>query len=183
MAKRKKVINIRNDALLREIASTPLRTSMIVCAEVANSLLEEILHNHFVNHKTSSNMLESTQPLGTFSARINMAFCLGLISENLFNDLEILRKIRNDYAHSLIIENSMEQSHNDKFNNYFYVNNCFSITDKCSLNFKLRLAFVPILCALIKKVKSVKKLEIHSCELNDLSFDENDFEFLKTLYI
>ena len=38
-------------------------------------------------------------PLGSLSARIVAAFGLGVISKPEFDDLQIIRKIRNDFAH------------------------------------------------------------------------------------
>jgi len=40
-------------------------------------------------------------PLGTFSARIDTAYCLGLLSRDERGDLHLIRKIRNDFAHKL----------------------------------------------------------------------------------
>jgi DNA-binding MltR family transcriptional regulator len=40
-------------------------------------------------------------PLGTFSACINTAYCLGLLSGDEWRDLHLIRKIRNDFAHEL----------------------------------------------------------------------------------
>ncbi|OOG87040.1 hypothetical protein B0E41_04845 [Hydrogenophaga sp. A37] len=39
-------------------------------------------------------------PLGTFSSRIKAAYAMGLITKDQFIDLERLRKIRNEFAHS-----------------------------------------------------------------------------------
>lgn len=39
-------------------------------------------------------------PLGTFSSRIKAAYSLGLIDKGQFEDLEHLRKIRNEFAHT-----------------------------------------------------------------------------------
>ncbi|MBC8040763.1 MAG: transcriptional regulator [Opitutaceae bacterium] len=39
-------------------------------------------------------------PLGTFSSRIKAAYAIGLITKDQFLDLERLRKIRNEFAHS-----------------------------------------------------------------------------------
>ncbi|MCC7596730.1 transcriptional regulator [Janthinobacterium sp. FW305-129] len=39
-------------------------------------------------------------PLGTFSSRIKAAYSIGLITKEQFQDLEILRKIRNEFAHN-----------------------------------------------------------------------------------
>jgi mannitol operon repressor len=41
-------------------------------------------------------------PLGSFSSRINMAYCLGLLSRNQRKDLDIIRKVRNQFAHEFI---------------------------------------------------------------------------------
>lgn len=41
-------------------------------------------------------------PLGTFSAKISLASVLGLTVGEMWNDLSILRKLRNDYAHAIL---------------------------------------------------------------------------------
>jgi len=41
-------------------------------------------------------------PLGTFSARIDTSYCLGLLSKDESRDLHLTRKIRNDFAHKLV---------------------------------------------------------------------------------
>ena len=38
-------------------------------------------------------------PLGSFSARIDLAYALGLIGKKAARDLHLIRKIRNDFAH------------------------------------------------------------------------------------
>ena len=40
-------------------------------------------------------------PLATFSAKVRIAFSFGLISEWIYHDLEVLRKLRNQFAHTL----------------------------------------------------------------------------------
>jgi DNA-binding MltR family transcriptional regulator len=40
-------------------------------------------------------------PLGSFSAKIDTAYCLGLLSEDEYGDLHSIRHIRNDFAHKL----------------------------------------------------------------------------------
>lgn len=55
----------------------------------------------YLTARTSSSKLiwESTSPLGTFSARIRMAHALGLISDEERDHLNMLRKVRNLFAH------------------------------------------------------------------------------------
>ncbi len=51
--------------------------------------------------EASTKLLEGfNAPLGTFSARIKAAYSLGLINKSQFDDLERLRKIRNEFAHT-----------------------------------------------------------------------------------
>src|SRR5690606_37481533 len=56
-------------------------------------------------------------PLGTFSSRVLSAYCLGLISEDEFKDIEIIRKIRNDFAHNLLEISFDNQSIMDRCKN------------------------------------------------------------------
>ena len=42
-------------------------------------------------------------PLSSFSAKIDIAYSLNLITENLKGDLHILREIRNEFAHSTVM--------------------------------------------------------------------------------
>ena len=75
------------------------------CALHAASYLDNelgvMLASHFVDHaKTHKELLDGTGGLATFSARIAIAFALGLVSENVRNDLTLIRKIRNDFGHN-----------------------------------------------------------------------------------
>jgi len=42
----------------------------------------------------------SDGPLGTFSAKVDVAFALGLLSEKSRRDLHNLRKVGNEFAHN-----------------------------------------------------------------------------------
>jgi DNA-binding MltR family transcriptional regulator len=47
----------------------------------------------------SEDLFESSGPLFTLSSRIKVAYSLGWIGPETFRDLNLLRKIRNDFAH------------------------------------------------------------------------------------
>jgi len=47
----------------------------------------------------SKDLFDSSGPLSTLSSRIKVAYCLGWIGPETFRDLDLLRKIRNDFAH------------------------------------------------------------------------------------
>src|SRR5262245_51845996 len=62
--------------------------------------LGELLRSQFVDHQASvDELLVGDAPLATFSAKIKMAFCLGLIDVRVKRDLNLIRAIRNEFAH------------------------------------------------------------------------------------
>jgi hypothetical protein len=74
------------------------------CCMMAGSFLEqelgELLAVKLVGSKKFiDSMLEFNGPLGSFSARIKMAYALGLICHAAMSDLDTIRKIRNEFAH------------------------------------------------------------------------------------
>jgi len=75
------------------------------CALFATSYLDkalsDLLYCALANDKKIENdLFEGNAPLATFSARIKMAFYLGKISKVERRDLDLLRKIRNEFAHN-----------------------------------------------------------------------------------
>jgi len=48
-------------------------------------------------------LFEPFRPLSTLSSKIVMAHALGIISSDTFKELEKIRKIRNAFAHSLVV--------------------------------------------------------------------------------
>jgi mannitol operon repressor len=77
------------------------RGAALVCAAFLDERLHETLAAHFVQHKDADRLFKTDAPLSTFSARIRIAFALGLISELEYKQCEIIRNIRNDFAHKL----------------------------------------------------------------------------------
>lgn len=75
------------------------------CVLVGTSLIDLDLKNmisaHFigVHLKDQKEFLEGQGPLATFSSRIKLSYFLGLISEDTYRDCNIIRKIRNEFAH------------------------------------------------------------------------------------
>lgn len=74
------------------------------CALMAAAYLDErladLLKSYFVdNNKIINKMFDFNGPFGTFSSRIDSAYALGLLPENVRKDIHLVRKIRNDFAH------------------------------------------------------------------------------------
>jgi hypothetical protein len=78
------------------------RAIAIVGATFLETILEHILRAFLIdNEKEVDKLLRYDQPLGTFSGKITMVYCLGLIYKPVRGDLDLVRKIRNEFAHDL----------------------------------------------------------------------------------
>jgi hypothetical protein len=66
----------------------------------------ESLHKTYIqakigtSAKLASALFSYPHPLSTFAARIQLAYAYGLIGSEIYNELEKIRRIRNDCAHS-----------------------------------------------------------------------------------
>jgi len=91
------------DALNQEFAKESDRAAVILAASIADELLRALIAARLVPVSSSSDDLfdGANAPLGTFSARIEVAYRLGLVSVKFARDLHLIRKIRNDFAHNI----------------------------------------------------------------------------------
>ncbi len=72
--------------------------------------LEHILRAYLPeDEKEVNGLFEPTGPIATFSNKISLSFCLGLIDNVIKDDLTFVRKIRNRFAHDLYATFTNEQ--------------------------------------------------------------------------
>jgi hypothetical protein len=72
----------------------------LVSAAYLGEELRMLLEKMFVHSpKTIHALFEGAGPLATFSSRIDLAFAVGLLSQEPHRLLHLIRKIRNDFAH------------------------------------------------------------------------------------
>ena len=96
---------------ITELAIEGERAAVVLGASRADAVLEELLKAAMRHHPGSSdNLFDPDRPLGTFSARISLAYRLGLIDAPCEHALQMLRKIRNDFAHSAT-RATLDESH------------------------------------------------------------------------
>ena len=77
------------------------RGSVLMAAAFIEDKLGYLLESYFVeNEKICKQLLKGNGALATFSSKIDLTFLLGLIPKNIFDDLHLLRKIRNEFAHT-----------------------------------------------------------------------------------
>nr|WP_249811392.1 MltR family transcriptional regulator [Bradyrhizobium sp. 197] len=70
-------------------------------AAFAEECLGQLLLTYLIGGKHAEDLVEGfNAPLGTLSARIKGAYAVGLLSDQQFEDLERIRKIRNEFAHN-----------------------------------------------------------------------------------
>jgi len=91
------------NVLMRSLDKLDDRGLVLSLAAFAEEILGALLKAFFVPSDAATQLLEGfNAPLGTFSARIKAAYALGLVTKDQFLDLERLRKVRNDFAHSWV---------------------------------------------------------------------------------
>jgi hypothetical protein len=88
--------------LTKSLLDESERASVILAASRLDVDLERLLKHVLHHHPGGTDPLfESDRMLGTFSAKIALAYRLGLISAEFEHSLQMVRKIRNDFAHQL----------------------------------------------------------------------------------
>lgn len=73
--------------------------ALIMAAWIDDALGEVIRAGFIDQRKSADELLIGDSPLATFSSRIKIAYCLAWIDDNVKHDLNIVRVIRNEFAH------------------------------------------------------------------------------------
>lgn len=85
---------------MKTLAGTYGRGGAIIAAAWVDDALEEYLRSALARDaKVATALLQPDGPLGTFGVRIKIAYALGLFSDSVRRDLDIIRLVRNDLAH------------------------------------------------------------------------------------
>jgi len=101
------------------------RGAAILGASYIEERLREMLLNFMIQSDESEKLLN--RQLSTFDSRISLAFGLGLINRDEYLSLDLLRKIRNEFAHNFNEELSFDDSNvaskcgNLLFDDHFWV--------------------------------------------------------------
>jgi mannitol operon repressor len=74
----------------------------LTAAAFLDDILNELIQSLLLQNKGAEQLFHgSNPPLGNFGTRISAAFALGLISENEYRRVHLVRKVRNIFAHSV----------------------------------------------------------------------------------
>lgn len=86
------------------------RGAALAAAAMLDDQLGKIIEAFLVPNKGSQALLSGfNAPLGSFSARTAAAFGLGLISEVEYRECELIRKVRNEFAHQIKVSFATEK--------------------------------------------------------------------------
>lgn len=81
------------------------RAMVVTCASILDAQLEILLRKFLIrDKKIDMRLFGSNNALSTFSSKQSMCYYLGIISEYEFDTIEIIRKIRNRFAHEFKIK-------------------------------------------------------------------------------
>ena len=82
--------------------------------DVAPEAALRSLMSHHPDGQDKDNLFDPDRPLGTLSAKIALAHRLDVIDQDVEHALQIIRKIRNEFAHSIEDETLSVQRHRDR---------------------------------------------------------------------
>jgi DNA-binding MltR family transcriptional regulator len=98
---------------------TDRAVALIVTAWLDDALTEMIKRKLVKDKKVVEEMFRDNAALGTFSSRIGLAYLIRRISKVVYNNLQMIRKIRNDFAHDRENLKFSDESISDRCKNLF----------------------------------------------------------------
>jgi len=112
------------EGFLKEIKIDSDRAKAILAGVYLEQCLALLLENFLIDDPfISKDLFDSvTGPLNTFNQKTKLAYYLGLISEQEYKDLNVIRDIRNDFAHGMHGITFEDQSIKDKCENLLIPN-------------------------------------------------------------
>lgn len=86
---------------LKEFNDESDRGAVLTAGSYLDERLGEIISAFLIESRDAAELIDGfNAPLGTFSSRIKAAFAMGLIQKNEYEELNTIRKIRNEFGHS-----------------------------------------------------------------------------------
>jgi len=87
--------------LLDQLNEESERGAVVLSCSFIEDQLRNIIQSFLVDGEEAQKLVEGfNAPLGTFSARATAAYAMGLISKSEHDEIDILRKVRNAFAHN-----------------------------------------------------------------------------------
>lgn len=91
----------QNEAFYKAINEGSDLACVLISTSYLDQCLATLLGKYFIVGKTSQRILDHRYGvIGSFSSRNDLAYCLGLISKKIYQNIKIAGDIRNKFAHS-----------------------------------------------------------------------------------
>ncbi len=111
------VLNAVNEAgnITAQLLKEGGRGAVLLGAARLDLALEKLLKATMNPHTGGEdNLFDPDRPLGTFSAKIALCYRLGLIDKQVEHALQMIRKVRNDFAHSFEDASLADHAHRNR---------------------------------------------------------------------
>ena len=103
------------NATFAEIFKQSDRASAVVSGGILEEILQRMITALFLpNPNINQSMFDGLTPISTFGAKIDLSYHLGLVNKTEYEDLKLIKKIRNIFAHSIKAINFETESIKDR---------------------------------------------------------------------
>ena len=86
--------------LVSDLETETDRGVALLAVAFLDDVLDVLLRASFVNDTDAVNRLIGPgRPLESFGSRAHIGYCMGLLGADVYNDINLIREIRNDFAH------------------------------------------------------------------------------------
>lgn len=86
--------------LVEDLQKETDRGAALLAAAFLDDVLDVMLRAVFVGDPEAVNkIIGPGRPLESFGARAHLAYCVGLLGTDIYADINLIREIRNDFAH------------------------------------------------------------------------------------
>lgn len=174
----------RDRQLLTTLTKGSDRDAAILGGSILEELLNRLLRKKLVQSSIFKDAIENSNgSLSTFSNKIQLSYLMGLISKKMYDNLNIVRKIRNEFAHEIVgssfeneqiklkVENDLTYAKLPLFTEWL---SAASVKDQ----FLLHCTVIEV--ALVKKIVRYDGLvECHD-ETDNLGFEDVDWQYLES---
>lgn len=186
MSKREKlgVDFFRDRQLLTTLTKGSDRDAAILGGSILEELLNRLLRKKLVQSPIFEDAIENSNgSLSTLSNKIQLSYLMGLISKKMYDNLTVIRKIRNKFAHEIVgssFENEQIKSKVENNLTYAKIPLFTEWLSAASVKDQFLLHCTVIEVALVKKIVRYDSLvECHD-ETDNLGFEDIDWQYLES---
>lgn len=159
-----------------EVEKGGVRINGIVWAASVEAFLDRLLEKYFPEN--AMQRIRSAHLCDNIQKKSSLCYSVGLISDELYHDIDILRQIRNICAHNIRLGDKDLEKIEKLEKDTIFSRQVFGI-DREPLERRIFFTFIVIMIALIKKTNRTINVEMCQCEIRDLGFEDIDFDNIK----